>query len=140
MLPGMQEAIGEPVPKLECKILMDEIKVVFSTRHYELLSFFFSTITRMKNGRPDKPIRSIKETEPGSGFRKLMTTMLENESPSDPLSPKSAPKPSVSNAAGDEDGDVKTPSDGKKKTISGRLSSLWSTAKEEEETEAEGDV
>ena len=54
VIPDRQQLMGEPVPRLQCRIGMEEIKVVFTTRHYELLNFFLSTITRMKNGRPDK--------------------------------------------------------------------------------------
>jgi hypothetical protein len=135
-VPALQEAGGEPVPKLECNIRMDEIKVVFTTRHYELLSFFFSTVTRMKNGRPDKTIRSVKETEPGTEFRKLMTTMLDTQSPSDPLSPTSTSRPTLNSSSIDAVGNSQTPSRSRKTTISGRITSLWSSSKPEEESEA----
>ena len=66
------------VPSLECKVTMKDIRIVFSTRHYEMLNYFFSTISRMKNGRPDHMIRSTpKETNTEVFKRKFMTALPE---------------------------------------------------------------
>lgn len=76
VLPDMTNTSLEPIPRLECRVGMDEIRVIFTTRHYELLSSVLSTIARMKNGRPDRTIRSIKETEPGAELRRMTTTRM----------------------------------------------------------------
>jgi hypothetical protein len=51
----------EPVPKFECLINLQEIRVVFSNRHYELLNYFISTVRRIQNGRPEQMIRSTRD-------------------------------------------------------------------------------
>jgi len=61
-----------PCPRLQLRVGVDEVQVVFTTRHYELLNYLFSTIARMNNGRPDRTIRSVKETEPGSEIKALL--------------------------------------------------------------------
>jgi hypothetical protein len=81
------------VPKLDCRMTLKEIRVVLSTRHYELLNHFFSTISRMKNGRPDQMIRSTpKETNTEAFKRKFMDmtpeTMLPKKETDDEASKK----------------------------------------------------
>ena len=66
------------VPRLECRMTMKDIRIVFSTRHYEMLNYFFSTISRMKNGRPDQTIRSTpNETNTEVFKRKFMAATHE---------------------------------------------------------------
>ncbi|KAG7355258.1 vacuolar-sorting-associated protein 13 C-terminal domain containing protein [Nitzschia inconspicua] len=127
VIPDRQRAIEVPVPKLECRIAMEDIKVVCSTRHYELLNYFLSTIARMKNGRPDKAIRSIKETEPGKEFRKLMDTMKINTNSLDPL--VLSPSRSRHSRGIDKEGDMEAGYKSPKMTLTSRLTSLWSTSK-----------
>jgi hypothetical protein len=61
-----------PCPRLQMRVGVDDIQVVFTTRHYELLNYLMGTVSRMKNGRPDRMIRSVKVTEPGSELRELL--------------------------------------------------------------------
>lgn len=63
------------VPKLDCHVTLQQISVVFTTRHYELLNYFLSVVSRMKNGRPDQSILSTpKETNTDTFRRKFMET------------------------------------------------------------------
>jgi hypothetical protein len=62
----------EPVPKFDCRLSLKEIRIVFSTRHYELLNYFLSTAARMKNGKPDHAIRSVRERDLSAFNRKVM--------------------------------------------------------------------
>lgn len=78
------------VPKLDCRASLKEIRVVFTTRHYELLNYFLSTVARMKNGRPDQLIRATpKETEAAALHRKFF----------EPTSPRSLYSPRNKRAA-----------------------------------------
>ena len=61
-----------PCPRLQVRVGVDDIQVVFTTQHYELLNYLMGTVSRMKNGRPDRMIRSVKVTEPGSELRELL--------------------------------------------------------------------
>ena len=61
-----------PCPRLQVRVGVDEVQVVFTNRHYELLNYLFCTVARMKNGRPDRLIRSVKDTEPGSEAKQLL--------------------------------------------------------------------
>jgi hypothetical protein len=79
MAPGRRTILS---PKFDCKFSFQEIRVVFSTRHYELLNYFVSTVLRMQNGRPDQQIRSVRETDPSAFHRKMMEDH--------PLSPRSS--------------------------------------------------
>lgn len=72
---GVPERNTEPVPKFECQVSLKTIRIVFSTRQYELLNYFLSTVARMKNGRPDQMIRSTpKETDTALLRRKFIDT------------------------------------------------------------------
>ncbi len=61
-----------PCPRLQVRFGVDDVQVVFTNRHYELLNYLLCTVARMKNGRPDRTIRSVKVTEPGSGLKELV--------------------------------------------------------------------
>lgn len=67
-----------PCPRLQVRVGVDDVQVVFTTRHYELLNYLFCTVARMKNGRPDRMIRSVKITEPGSELRELLKLKARN--------------------------------------------------------------
>ena len=61
-----------PCPRLQVRFGVDDVQVVFTNKHYDLLNYLLSTVARMKNGRPDRTIRSVKVTEPGSELRELL--------------------------------------------------------------------
>ena len=69
----------EPFPRFDCNISFEEIRVVFSTRHYELLNYFLSSVARVKNGRPDKMIRSIRKNEANEIEQQLLEEVQESE-------------------------------------------------------------
>ena len=69
LLPDLPSA---PCPRLQVRVGLDDVQVVFTNRHYELLNYLFSTVARMKNGRPDRTIRSVKVTEPGNELKELL--------------------------------------------------------------------
>jgi hypothetical protein len=100
--------------RLQCRVNVDDVNVVFTTRHYELLNYMMSTIARMQNGRPDRSIRSVKETELGTELHQKMKQQQRQQRMSD----------------GDGDG-----GDGKNNneptmtatTTAGRISSWWTS-------------
>lgn len=51
----------QPVPKIECKVNFQDVRIVFSNRHYELLNYFISNVQRIQNGRPNVAIRSVRD-------------------------------------------------------------------------------
>ncbi len=69
ILPDMPST---PCPRLQVRFGVDDLQVVFTNRHYELLNYLLCTVARMKNGRPDRTIRSVKVTEPGSELKELL--------------------------------------------------------------------
>lgn len=78
----------EIVSKFDCRVTLKEIRVVFTTRHYELLNYFLSTVSRMKNGRPDQLIRSTpKETNTAVFKRKFLDATVNSALPTSPRSP-----------------------------------------------------
>ena len=79
-------------PRFDCKFNFQEIRFIFSTRHYELLNYFVSTILRMRNGRPDQQIRLVRKTDRSSFHR----DMLDEQS----LSSQKSSKPKVEGGGG----------------------------------------
>jgi hypothetical protein len=77
----------EIVPRVDCHLKFDDIRVVFSTRHYELLNHFLSTIARMKNGRPDATIVSVLDSDAGA--------LLRQRQYERPVSPLTSPPPAA---------------------------------------------
>eukprot|EP00934_Nitzschia_sp_Nitz4_P002078 Nitzschia sp. Nitz4//scaffold140_size61219//29533//49080//NITZ4_006440-RA/size61219-augustus-gene-0.64-mRNA-1//-1//CDS//3329536227//2078//frame0 len=74
------------VPRLDCRASLQEIRIVFTTRHYELLNYFLATVARMKNGRPDQTIRSTpKDNDTAALHRQLLEPLspvpVEKEKP-----------------------------------------------------------
>lgn len=70
-----------PCPRLQVRVGVDDVQVVFTTLHYELLNYLLCTVARMKNGRPDRTIRSVKVTEPGSELRELLKRKSNQNTP-----------------------------------------------------------
>lgn len=68
-------------PRFDCGISLNEIRVVFSTRHYELLNYFISTVLRMENGRPDKAIRSVRMMDGNAFHRNMLEKQLLSMTP-----------------------------------------------------------
>ena len=69
----MPERPHEFVRKFECRVSLQEMHVVFLTRHYELLNYFISTLMRMKNnGRPDQQICSVRHSDPSAFHQKIL--------------------------------------------------------------------
>lgn len=86
VVPGRSMEIA---PKFDCRVTLKEIRIVFTTRHYELLNYFLSTVSRMKNGRPDLLIRSTpKETNTASFQRKFIDATSGSFLPATPVRPK----------------------------------------------------
>ncbi len=76
------------VPKFDCRVTLKEIRFVFTTRHYELLNYFLSTVSRMKNGRPDQLIRSTpKETNTAVFQRKFLGVTTNSTLSMSPIMP-----------------------------------------------------
>ncbi|CAJ1965882.1 unnamed protein product [Cylindrotheca closterium] len=51
----------QPVPKIDCRVVFEDVRVIFSNRHFELLSYFAATVQRAQNGRPKTAIRSVRD-------------------------------------------------------------------------------
>lgn len=59
--PVIAERPMQPVPKIDCRVTFEDVRVIFSNRHFELMSYFASTVERVQNGRPKTTIRSVRE-------------------------------------------------------------------------------
>lgn len=59
--PVIAERPIQPVPKIDCRVNFEDVRVIFSNRHFELLSYFASTVQRVQNGRPKTTIRSVRD-------------------------------------------------------------------------------
>lgn len=79
-------------PRLELQLMFGELKTVFSSRHYHYSLTFLSTITRMRNGRPEKRIRNFLGEETPDTIRSVTVTTPMVSKTSDDV-PK-IPKPS----------------------------------------------
>ena len=67
--PSGEKQVEDYVPRCDCHLSFEDIRVVFSSHHYELLNYFLSTVARMKNGRPDSTIISVLDSDAGALHR-----------------------------------------------------------------------
>eukprot|EP00980_Cylindrotheca_fusiformis_P021400 scaffold8259_cov143-Cylindrotheca_fusiformis.AAC.18 len=51
----------QPVPKIECKVNFQDVRIIFSNRHYALLNYFVSDVRKTQNGRPTVFIRTARD-------------------------------------------------------------------------------
>lgn len=58
-------------PRLDAHLKVGDVQVVCSTVHYDLLSLFFASVAKMRNGRPAVTIRSVLDE--GQVLRRSLT-------------------------------------------------------------------
>ena len=103
-------------PSLDIQLSFGDVKAIFSSRHYQLILTFKSTVERMKNGRPDKSIassfgdlgpdrkRSVYVDAPTSTVKSIDDPAITSQLPPSSLQPN--PRPSVLKKRAQTTGDV----------------------------------
>jgi hypothetical protein len=89
--PSIQENASEysSSPELELQLTFGALKTVFSSRHYHYSMTFFSTLTRMRSGRPGKSIKSHLGDEAPEPIRSVIVdSPLTNEAIETPNIPR----------------------------------------------------
>jgi hypothetical protein len=81
----------QPVPKIECRLNFQDVSVVFSNRHYELLNYFVSNVRRIQNGRPNLAIRSVRERYTSAAAKRDI--LVDYTQPAPSPSPEKASSP-----------------------------------------------